>query len=124
MSGLTWERARLGAIGLVVGMGLLVVGLLVAPAPEAVTHLERPPPPASEPAEGPDWVALDQERGMRALDAILEDRMRAEAEARGVEPVLPSREGLSDEALLVAWGDAFRAIGVELGELSTSSPAP
>jgi hypothetical protein len=53
--------------------------------------------------------------------------MLLEAEARGVEPVFPTTEARAgdDEALLVAWGEAFRAIGVDdFGELATSTHAP
>lgn len=122
-----WQRARLAAAAIALLSGLLALGLHVAPLPPPVELSTPPPRPPTAAAPGTDLVAADQARGMRALDRILEDRMRLEAEARGVEPVLPApelRAMAGDEELLVAWGEAFRAIGVDdLGEL-TSSPAP
>lgn len=113
-----WERARAVAIGAVVVLALVVGALYAAPMPpETLASPSLPPPGASAPDEAEvDLIAADQARGMKALDGILEARMRLEAEAAGVDPVLPAdgvRHGGDDEALLVAWGEAFRAIGIE-----------
>lgn len=127
---LSWPRLQTAAGALAAAAALCAGASWLLPMPPDTLPYEPPPPPMHAPLAEPDVRALEdahQIRGMKALDGLLEARLLAEAPDADLPDPALREAGTSDgpagpdaEALLVAWGDAFRAQGLQLD----GSPRP
>lgn len=124
MTPLSWPRLSALAAGACALSALCAGGMWLLPMPPAELAYTPPPPPLHAALEEPAIAELEsahQVRGMKALDALLEARLLAEVPGAPL-PETALREagtqvGPDDpaaEALMVAWGDAFRAHGLRM----------
>lgn len=132
MAAFSWPRLQLAASALV-GLAALCAGATwFLPLPPDALPYVAPPPPLHDALDEPDIAALErahQVRGMKALDQLLEARLAAEVP--GAEPppselrsagVEVGPDAPEAEALLVAWGDAFRAHGLKIDGTPVEEP--